>query len=98
MPEKIPEEELKKLAGFYMDLAQGNLEDLKRSIESCDVIGAYPIFRDVHANTERARKYSSDLPAPIREEMIKNITFIEAESFETIDGILTKCSCRPRSV
>ena len=99
MPEeKIPEEHLRKVAGFYLDLAQGNLEELKQSINVCDIIGAYPIFRDIHANSELARKYSNQLPDQEREKLNKSISFIEAESFEVVGGILTKCNCGTRIV
>lgn len=97
MPDKKDiEEELKKQTGFYIDLARGYLDDLRNSINSCDIIGAFPIFRDIHSNTERARRHSSDLSPATREGIYPKISSVEAESFSVIDSIPTKCDCKKK--
>ena len=90
------EEYLKKSANFHMDLAQQLLDDLMNSINSCDIIGAYPIFSNIHINTNEARKNASGLPDPQWKELSDRIKFIEADSFEIIDSILKKCDCKPK--
>lgn len=82
--------------GYHIDLAQGDINNLRESVKKCDIIDSAHLFSDIHLHLWSALRDVYKIQGPRREDLLKNMQRLEAEATETLASISASCEVRPK--